>query len=349
MVTQIAAGRVYDYSYCLGRGGITGIGFQDINGIAIGPNNTIYVLNRGGENIASVPWNKTGRGTRVGVFDLGNGQGEEEFLTEFGKYGDGAGEFIWPSAIALDREQRVFVSDEFLNSVSIFDSEGNFLKSWQGKKPDGGLLQGPSGIAISNSQEIYIVESHGHKISQFSLDGDFIREWGSQGSDPGMLDSPWGIAIDSENNTYVADHKNDRVQKFGPTGEILAIFGSSGTGRGELIRPSDVSVDDSGDVYVCDWANSRIQIYSPDGRFITSLMGDARDLSMWSQMMTDANPAVIQRRREVKDPETEWRLALPVTVVFDNVKSQILIGDTQRNRIQIYNKLAEYNQPQRNL
>ena len=349
MVTQIAAGRVYDYSYCLGRGGITGIGFQDINGIAIGPNNTIYVLNRGGENIASVPWNKTGRGTRVGVFDLGNGQGEEEFLTEFGKYGDGAGEFIWPSAIALDREQRVFVSDEFLNSVSIFDSEGNFLKSWQGKKPDGGLLQGPSGIAISNSQEIYIVESHGHKISQFSLDGDFIREWGSQGSDPGMLDSPWGIAIDSENNTYVADHKNDRVQKFGPTGEVLAIFGSSGTGRGELIRPSDVSVDDSGDVYVCDWANSRIQIYSPDGRFITSLMGDARDLSMWSQMMTDANPAVIQRRREVKDPEAEWRLALPVTVVFDNVKSQILIGDTQRNRIQIYNKLAEYNQPQRNL
>ncbi|GIS82548.1 MAG: hypothetical protein CM1200mP15_11800 [Dehalococcoidia bacterium] len=58
----------------------------------------------------------------------------------------------------------------------------------------------------------------------------------------------------------------------------MAIFGSSGTGRGELIRPSDVSVDDSGDVYVCDWANSRIQIYSPDGRFITSLMGDARDL-----------------------------------------------------------------------
>ena len=115
MVTQIAAGRVYDYSYCLGRGGITGIGFQDINGIAIGPNNTIYVLNRGGENIASVPWNKTGRGTRVGVFNLGNGQGEEAFLTEFGKYGDGAGEFIWPSAIALDREQRVFVSDEFLN------------------------------------------------------------------------------------------------------------------------------------------------------------------------------------------------------------------------------------------
>ncbi|GIS82547.1 MAG: hypothetical protein CM1200mP15_11790 [Dehalococcoidia bacterium] len=63
--------------------------------------------------------------------------------------------------------------------------------------------------------------------------------------------------------------------------------------------------------------------------------------------MTDANPAVIQRRREVKDPETEWRLALPVTVVFDNVKSQILIGDTQRNRIQIYNKLAEYNHPQK--
>ena len=349
MVTQIAAGRVYDYNYCLGRGGITGIGFQDINGIAVGKNNKLYVLNRGGENIASVPWNKTGRGTRVGVFNLGNGQGEEEFLTEFGKYGDGDGEFIWPASIALDPEERVFVSDEFLNSISIFDSEGQFIKSWQGKKPDGSILQGPCGIAINDSQEIYIVESHGHRVSEFTLDGEFIREWGSQGNEPGMLDSPWGIAIDLENNTYVADHKNDRVQKFSPTGETLAIFGASGTGRGELNRPSDVSVDDSGDVYVCDWANSRIQIYAPDGRFITSLLGDARELSMWSQMMTDANPAVIQRRREVKDPETEWRLALPVAVVFDNEKSQILIGDTQRNRIQIYNKLVDYNQPQRNL
>ena len=349
MVTQIAAGRVYDYNYCLGRGGITGIGFQDINGIAVGPDNKIYVLNRGGENIASVPWNKTGRGTRVGVFNLGDGSGHEEFLTEFGRYGDGDGEFIWPAGIALDSEYRVFVSDEFLNSISIFDSEGTFIKSWRGKKPDGSILQGPCGIAISNSQEIYVVESLGHKISQFSLDGEFVREWGSQGSDPGMLDSPWGIAIDSENNTYVADHKNDRVQKFSPTGEVLALFGSSGAGRGELNRPSDVSVDDSGDVYVCDWANSRVQIYAPDGRFITSLLGDAKDLSIWSQMMTDANPAVIQRRREVKDPETEWRLALPVTVVFDNAKSQILIGDTQRNRIQIYNKLDDYSQPQRNL
>ena len=349
MVTQITAGRVYDYSHCIGRGGITGIGFQDINGIAVGSEDRVYVLNRGGENIASVPWNKTGRGTRVGVFSLGENPGDEEFITEFGKYGDSDGEFIWPAGIALDDQQRVYISDEFLNLILVFDSEGNHLQSWNGLKPDGSTLQGPCGIAINNSQQIFVVESTGDKVSKFTLTGDFIQEWGSHGSGEGELNRPWGAAIDPEGNVYVADHKNNRVQKFTDSGKYLLSFGTFGDGRGELNRPSDVCVDNEGDVYVCDWANSRVQIYSPEGRFITSLTGDARELSKWCQMMTDANPAVIQRRREIKDPETEWRLALPVSVIFDTNNSRVLIGDTQRNRIQIYNKVKSYSQPQRNL
>ena len=36
-------------------------------------------------------------------------------------------------------------------------------------------------------------------------------------------------------------------------------------------------------------------------------------------------------------------------VTFDSRKGRLMIADTQRNRIQIYNKLKDYAEPQRNL
>lgn len=176
-----------------------------------------------------------------------------------------------------------------------------------------------------------------------------MSSWGGFGSSPDELDSPWGIALDPDGYVYIADHKNNRVQKFTPDGEFVFSFGSYGTGRGELSRPSGVAVDPDGDVYVCDWANSRVQLFAPDGRFITSFIGDAQELSKWAKMVVGVNPESTKRRREVRSLEPEWRLALPRAVTFDPQKSRLIIADTQRNRLQIYNKVKEYSEPQRNI
>ncbi len=173
--------------------------------------------------------------------------------------------------------------------------------------------------------------------------------WGGCGSDEGLLDSPWGITLDGEGCVLIADHKNDRVQKFTPEGEFLAAFGAPGTGRGQLTRPSDVAVDPDGDVYVCDWSNSRVQMFSPDGKFVTAFHGDAQELSKWAKMVVDVSSETIKRRREVRSLELEWRLAMPRAVVFDPRRGRLIIADTQRNRLQIYAKLKDYSEPQRNL
>jgi DNA-binding beta-propeller fold protein YncE len=169
------------------------------------------------------------------------------------------------------------------------------------------------------------------------------------GSGQGELNSPWGIAVDQQGYVYVADHKNHRAQKFTPEGEFVAEFGSYGDGRGQLNRPSDVEVDPDGDVYVCDWANDRVQVFGPDGRFITSFIGDAQQLAKWHQATVDANMDVIKARRRVYSLEPEWRFALPTAVAFDTLHSRLLVADTQRGRLQIYNKVQDYLEPQFNL
>jgi hypothetical protein len=51
----------------------------------------------------------------------------------------------------------------------------------------------------------------------------------------------------------------------------------------------------------------------------------------------------------VRSTEPEWTFAQPTAVVFDAANSRILVADTQRSRIQIYNKLSGYLVPQMNL
>ncbi len=124
---------------------------------------------------------------------------------------------------------------------------------------------------------------------------------------------------------------------------------ATGAAGGQLYRPSGVAVDPDGDVYACDWGNSRIQAFGPDGKFITSFTGDAQRLSTWQQQNVDANIDVFRARRRVYTTEPEWRFALPTGIAFDAGKGRFFVTDPQRNRLQIYNKLEGYLEPQFNL
>lgn len=349
MQTQIVAGRVYDFSHAVGRSAVSSMGFTHPVSIAAGEGDVVYVLNRGWEQIGAVPWNRTYRAGRVGKLTVGPEPGDEEYLLEFSGMGDRPGELIWPAGLATDSQENIYVTDEWLNRVSIFDSQGNFKDLWGSPGQEEGELNGPSGIVIDSQDNLLIVDSRNHRVQKFTKEGEFQTGWGSLGDGDSGLNTPWGITLDREGHVYVADHKNHRVQKFTPSGQLLATFGRYGSGRGELNRPSDVAVDADGDVYVCDWANHRVQVFGPDGRFLTSLLGDAQELSKWAKLIVEASPDMVKRRREVRNLEAEWRFHFPTGLIFDSLHNRIIVADCQRQRLQIYNKLSNYSQPARTI
>ena len=347
MLTQIVAGRVFDFSRVVGRSAFFDRGFTQPVAVATGEGDLVYVLSRGWEHFTNVPWNRTQNGVRVGMLTVGNEPGDEEWVGDFSKGGDAAGQLIWPAGMDLDSQGNVYVTDEWLNRVSVFDSQGNFQKMWGAEGDRDGEFRGPSGIAIDPEDHLYIVDGRNHRVQKLDKDGKFLSGWGSLGDGDAQLDSPWGITLDRDGFVYVADHKNHRVQKFTPSGDLVASFGSYGSGRGQLNRPSDVAVDPDGDVYVCDWANNRVQIFSPEGRFLTSLVGDAQELSKWARLLFDVSPDAVKRRREVPNLESEYRFSYPAGVLFDARKGRLIVADCQRGRLQIYNKLKDYVQPSR--
>ena len=332
MLTTVAAGRVFDYSYCLGMYGMSGQGFWTPQDFALADDDTVFVINRGAEEL----------GQRISKVTL-----DHQFLGQFGAFGRGDGQFVWPRSIALDGAGSVYATDDFLNRVSIFDPDGAFQCSW-GEAGDGkGQLNAPSGMAFDADENLVMVDALNHRVQRFTKDGKYLGGFGCQGADDGQFNMPWGLCLDDCGNIYVADWKNDRVQKFDADGHFLLKFEASAAGLGDLHGPTGVAVDSEGDVYVTDWGNHRLQVYGPDGRFITSLVGDAQQPSPWTQTYIDANPDIIKARRRV-NLEPEWRFRRPVAVKIDQ-QDRIFVLEAARHRLQIYNKVKDYEEHPLNL
>ena len=354
MLTETVAGRTFDYSHNVGRGAQTGMGFNSPVAMTITPDGTVYVANRGSESISNVGWNRTGVGQRVSKISLGSTWGEEEYIGEFSRYGSSDGQLIWPAGIVSDSNGLLYVTDEWLNRVSVFDGDGNYQRHFSTVQEGDPEENGISGIAISSDGVLFITDGRSNRVRKFTTGGQFLGSFGSQGAGEGEFNSPWGITVDKDGIVYVADSGNHRVQKLTQDGQFIAQFGRPGNKRGELHYPSDVAVDPEGDVYVCDWSHNRwdrgkVHIFDADGGFLTSLVGDAQQLSAWAQMTVDANADYAKRRREVRTTEPEWTFAQPTAVEYDSENNRLIVVDTQRSRLQIYNKLSRYLVPQLNL
>lgn len=321
--------RTFAYSHSVGRNEFGGTGFRNPVNLALADNDVVYVVNRSYENRLD--------GVRITICTL-----NEDFIGEFGAYGEGDGEFVWPSAIALDSDGKVYIADEWLNRISIYDKDGNFLSKWGAPGSGDGELNGPSSLAITRDGNLLVSDTRNHRIQAFSLDGRYVAQCGSFGDGPGQFNMPWGLNLDAEGNMFVADWRNDRIQKLSPAGECLAVYGSSGSGPGQFNRPSDVCVDQDGDIYVADRQNDRVQILAPDGRFLSALHGD-NHISKWGREKLQSNPDMIRQRALAIGNDGgafEKHFSNPCAVRVDD-QYRICVLDHTRGRIQVYTKPSE--------
>ena len=324
MATTKISTRTYQYSHTIGIDEFAGRGFRDIVDVAPGPNGVLYVLQRG---------EPLHRNVAIKICDVNEG-----WYGDFGDYGAERGQLVWPAAIVIDSQQRLYVSDEWNHRITVFDTKGHVLDEW-GKVGSGdGQLNRPSGLAFDAEENLLVVDTLNHRIQKFTRDGRFLAKWGDYGAGPGQLNMPWGVAANAGGEVYITDWRNDRVQKFTAQGEFLRQWGSSGQGDGEFNRPAGIAVDRDGDVYVVDWHNSRVQIFDSEGQFITKLTGDAT-LSTWGKELLEVHPEMLEQRRIAKDINQEKWFRLPRGVEVD-AEDRVIVVDSTRGRLQVYQKIT---------
>jgi len=334
MVTEIAP-ITFEYSHTIGRQeNRSGSGFFYPVAITRDAENLLYVLSRGSETPAFFPCK------RVTVFTV-----EEELVREFGtkvppEEADASapdGSFMWPTSVTLDKAGNAYVADEWLNRISVFNKDGEFVNKW-GTLGDGdGEINRPAGLAFDAEDNLYLVDSVNHRVQKFTKEGKFISKWGQNGSGDGEFSYPWGIEIDHNGDVYIADWRNDRIQKFDRDGQFLMKFGSSGQGDGEFNRPTGVAVDKDGIIYVTDFKNDRLQVFDADGGFITTLTGDAT-LSKWGRERVSLDASMVRGRERAQGlKEREKQFQGPIAVEVDD-EGRVFVVETSRQRLQVYRK-----------
>ncbi|MBM3223258.1 MAG: hypothetical protein FJZ47_05580, partial [Candidatus Tectomicrobia bacterium] len=244
----------------------------------------------------------------------------------------------------------VYISDDALQRISVFDKHGTFLTSWGRRGRGDGEFDRPAGLAFTPEGHLLVVDSRNNRVQTYTRDGRFLGAWGRGGQSPGEFNLPWGIAVDQTGDVYVADWRNDRIQKFDATGQPLACWGTAGTGDGLFHRPAGIAVDHEGHICVADWGNERVQILSPDGKVLAQLRGEA-GVSKWGESYFSSNQDELAARLQA---DLEPPLALPptdakryesasieklfwgpVSVKIDT-EGRLYVVESCRHRIQIY-------------
>lgn len=331
MLTTTVMGRTWNFSHAIGRNAAAGNGFTQPVDVAIGSAGTLYVLSRGQEGADGIQ----APNKRIGKLTI-----DEDFIGDFARE-----QLVFPSCIAVDSSSNVYCSDEYERQIKIWDEDGQRIGQWDG----GGRLKAPSGIAFDSQDDLYIADSVDNTVSKFTKDGEFLFSFGRHGSEAGELNRPWGLTIDSEDAIFVADWGNNRVQKFTAEGAYLLTFGGeSGGVAGALNHPASVAVDSEGDVYVSDWGDKLIKIFESNGSIITQLEGDATEFSKWAREVVESNPDVVKAYRRVKDRKPLGYFNRPVGIAIDE-EDRLIVTDSTRGRLQVYEKEKDYLDPQFNL
>lgn len=284
------------------------------------------------------------------------------YIGTIGAPGQGAGQFIQPSGLALDRIGHLYVADSGNNRIQVVDSDGNFITEFGSRGWRIGEFDQPTAAAINfqRTEILYVIDTGNSRVQYCNLvDRIFHLMLGDYpDGDSGNLstgahielDLPNGIGIGRNGEIYVVDTGNNRFIEFDSEGRPALIRGSFG-GESEQFRdPTDLVVDPYGNIYVVDSGNHRVKKYDFSANLIQiwgsegTALGQFREpiqiaSDRWSSLyVTDRGNRRVQIFTPNGEPLTEFGndiLVDPVGIVVSR-DDRVFISDFGTNDIKVF-------------
>ena len=183
----------------------------------------------------------------------------------FGRHGVSEGRFHKPRAIAIDKQDQLYIVD-MTARIQVFDGDGKYLRSWQTPASVNGR---PTGLSFDRAGHLMVADTHYFRVLFYTTDGELLPEktiGGTNGPGPGEFNFLTDVVEDSRGNLYVSEYgEYDRIQKFSPDGKVLFQWGSHGGEPGQFMRPQSLAADEHDHIWVADAVNHRIQVFDATG------------------------------------------------------------------------------------
>ena len=186
-----------------------------------------------------------------------------EFLEKIGSEGKGDGQFMEPVAVAVSKDNFIFVAERENTRIQKFTSHGMYLLKFGQRALYGHQLSNPWGVAISPADgNVYVSDWDKSRLYIYKPNGKYVRPIGKEGFI--KFKFPAGIAFDIDGRLLVADRGSHCVWLLTADGsQILKKVGS-----GLLHLPYGVATVFDGSIVVTESENNCIFIFSANGEFI---------------------------------------------------------------------------------
>ncbi|MFM7130875.1 MAG: NHL repeat-containing protein [bacterium] len=191
-------------------------------------------------NTFGQPYNGTGGGS-IAIDKFGTIYSANEYTPSLINTFDVNGNYLssintnsWISALAVDTNRNIYVSEGTGSSIGVYSQSGQLIKRIN--SPDYGS---PQGMAFDSQGNLFV--TGGGNVVKFDSSGQQIFKFASN--------SASDIAIDKDGYLYVTNWAAYTVSKYDNSGNFQFSFGSSEF-KG---APLGVITDSAGNIYVSDW------------------------------------------------------------------------------------------------
>ena len=151
------------------------------------------------------------------------------YVNQWGRQGDGPGQFALPHAIVADSLKRLYVADRENARIQVFGIRGKLLAVWED-------VVTPWGLCMTKKDEIWACGSSVKKdangrcivlpppdeiLVKLDIEGKVLsrvtlKKTAAPPGKSGELNWVHAIALDSKGNLYLGDIQGRRAQKFSP-------------------------------------------------------------------------------------------------------------------------------------
>ena len=182
--------------------------------------------------------------------------------------------FSFSDGIAVDDVGSIYITDQKANTVTKFDSSGNYLLQFGSYGSGNGQFSLPAGIAYEKvGQLIAVADAMNGRVQFFNKSGVYQKSIGSYGGGALKFTTVMGVAFDYTsggtvlNRMYAVDAFQSSVQTIDPagTGTFLLFIGDYGSANGQLMVPSDVAFDQTNNRLLVANGYGNVTIYGIDG------------------------------------------------------------------------------------
>lgn len=195
------------------------------------------------------------------------------FEKVIGNHGNGVGQMIQPSGLAVDPSGNIYVADTGNSRILLFDRNGRYLRQMGGFGFGTGQFARPQGVAATGL-DVFVADFQNRSVQRFDRS---LNHVGTLSGDPAVRPDtpifarPWGIGISGLGDIFITDNDTEEVVRMTTSGQVATRFGGFNEGRGRLREPTGIAVGRNGQVYVADTGNSRVAVFDGFGGFLRQI------------------------------------------------------------------------------